>query len=64
MILKLKQYKFHQTKSPISINDIHVNKIVVSNKFPICKRDFTYLVGCKMTFMHILSKSECMYNRF
>ena len=47
MILKLKKYKFHQTKSPISINDIHINKIVVSNKFPMCKRDFIYLIGCK-----------------
>ena len=31
---EIERYKFHQYKSPISINDIDINKIVVSNKLP------------------------------
>ena len=41
------EYKFHQNKSHISINDIDINKIVVSNKLPFGKRDFKYLIGNK-----------------
>ena len=33
--------------SPISIRDIDINKIVVSNKFPLGKEDFKYFVGYK-----------------
>ena len=29
------------------INEIDINKLVVSNKFPICKQDFKYFVGYK-----------------
>ena len=29
---EIEEYKFHQHKSPILINDIDINKIVVSNK--------------------------------
>ena len=29
---EIKEYEFHQYKSPISINDININKVVVSNK--------------------------------
>ena len=36
-----KKYKF-QNKSPISINDKDINKIVVSNKLPFSKQYFTY----------------------
>ena len=34
---KIEEYKFHQNKIPISINDIDINKIVVSNKLPFGK---------------------------
>ena len=30
---KIEGYKFHQYKIPISINNIDINKMVVSNKF-------------------------------
>ena len=44
----LKKYKFHENKSAISINDIDINKIVVSNKFPFSKQDFIYcIIGYK-----------------
>ena len=34
-----KKYKFHQSKSPISLNGIDINKIVVSNKLPFTEKD-------------------------
>ena len=34
---EIEEYKFHQYKSSISLNDIDINKIVVSNKFPFSK---------------------------
>ena len=39
--------KFKNTKSPILINNIDINKIVVSNKFPFGKQDFKYCIGYK-----------------
>ena len=44
---EIEEYKFHQYKSPISINTIDVNKIVVSNKFPFGKQGFKYFIGYK-----------------
>ena len=38
------QRKFHQNKSPISINDIDIIKIVVSNKLPYGKQDSKYFI--------------------
>ena len=39
--------QFHQYKSPISINNIDSNKIVVSNNFPFSKQDFKHFVDYK-----------------
>ena len=44
---KIEKYKFHQNKIPISINDIDINKIVVSNKLSFGKQDFKYFIGFK-----------------
>ena len=44
---EIEEYKFHQYKSPISINDIDINRIVASNKFPFGKQDFKYFIGYK-----------------
>ena len=46
MILKLKN-TFHQHESPILMNNIDINKIVVSNKITVGKQDFKYLIGYK-----------------
>ena len=48
----IEEYKCHQNKSPISINDIDINKTVVSNKLPFGKRDFKYLIGYKEYSVH------------
>ena len=39
------EYKFHQNKIPISINDMDINEIVVSDKLPVGKQK--YLIGYK-----------------
>ena len=44
---EIQEYEFHQYKSPISINNIDINKIVVSNKFPFDEKDFKYFIGYK-----------------
>ena len=44
---KIKNYKFHWHKSPILIDNIDINKIVVSNKVSFGKKDFKYFFGYK-----------------
>ena len=44
---EIEEYKFHQYKSPTSINNIDIKKIVVSNKVPFGKQDFRYFIGYK-----------------
>ena len=45
MILKLKNTD--KNKNPILINDIDINKNIVSNKLPYGKQDFKYFIGYK-----------------
>ena len=49
MLLKLKteKYNSHQNKIPFLINNIHINKIVVSNKVSFNKKGFKYFIGYK-----------------
>ena len=35
---EMEEYKFHQNKSPVLINDIDINKIIVSNKLPLVNK--------------------------
>ena len=69
MILKLK--KFHWHEIPIFINDIDINKKVVSNKVPLGKENFKYFLAtdakkrlwCMLRPVHIkeiLIKTKCM----
>ena len=44
---EIEKCKFQQCKRSILINDININKIVVSNKFSFGKQDFKYFMGCK-----------------
>ena len=34
-VTEIEEYEFYQHKNPVLISDIDVNKIVVSNKFPL-----------------------------
>ena len=54
--IEIEKQKFHQHKRPILINNIDINKIVVSNKVSFGKKGFEY-------FMHISSKNECVQKR-
>ena len=45
--IEIEKQKFHQHKRPVSIKNIAINKIVVSNKISICKKGFKYFIGCK-----------------
>ena len=44
---KIEGYRFHQNKRPISVNNIDINKMVVSNKLPFGKQVFKYFMGYK-----------------
>ena len=41
--------KFLQHKRPISIKNIHINKIVVPNRVSFGKKGFKYFIGYKDT---------------
>ena len=43
--IEIEKQKFPQHKSPISINNININKIVVSNKVSFGKNDFKYFTS-------------------
>ena len=45
---EIERYKFHHYKRPISINDINVNKTVVSNKISSGKMILNNLLAIKM----------------
>ena len=72
---EIQEYKFHQHKSPISINNIDINEIVLSNKFPFNKQDVKYCLDyknnkeirplCKLfpemiIYQRYLDKTKCM----
>ena len=74
---EIEEYEFHQCKSPISINDIDINEVVVSSKFPFGKQDFKYFIGQKdnketkplciffpemSIYKRYSEKTKCMYN--
>ena len=72
---EIKEYEFLHYKSPIPINNIEIDKIVVSNKFPFGKQKFRYSIGHKdnrklYLYAHSFQKwvyikdsdeTECMY---
>ena len=45
--LKTEKYNSHQNKSRFLINNIHINKIVVSNKVSFNKKGSEYFIGYK-----------------
>ena len=44
---EIEKHKFHQYKRPISIKEIDINKIFISNKVYFDKKGFQYLIGYK-----------------
>ena len=45
--IEIQKQKFHELKRPISIKNIDINKIVVSNKVSFSKKGFKYFIGYK-----------------
>ena len=45
--IEIENQKFRQHKTPISIENIDINKIVVSNKVSFGKKGFKYFIGYK-----------------
>ena len=45
--IKIQKQKLQQHKGPISIKNIDINKIVVSNKVSFGKKGFKYFIGYK-----------------
>ena len=45
--IEIQKQIFHQHKEPISIKNIDINKIVVSNKVSFGKEAFKYFIGYK-----------------
>ena len=52
--IEIEKQKFHQHKRPISIKNININKIVVSNKVSFGKKSFKHLIGYKDTEIRFL----------
>ena len=46
--IEIQKQKFHQHKGPISIKNIDINKIVVSNKIYFGKKDLNISLATKM----------------
>ena len=44
----IEKQKFHKHKEPISIKNIGINKITVSNKISFGKKDFNILLAKRM----------------
>ena len=47
--IEIEKQKFHQNKRPISIKNIDLNRIVVSNKASFGKKGFKYFINYKDT---------------
>ena len=45
--IKIQKQKIHQYKGTISIKNIDINKIVVSNKASFSEKGFKYFIGYK-----------------
>ena len=52
----IEEHEFHQYKSPISINDIEINEVVVSNMFTFGKQGFKYFIDCKDLYAYFSQK--------
>ena len=45
--IEIEKQKFHQHKSPILINNLNINKILVSKKVSFGKKGFKYFISYK-----------------
>ena len=45
--IEAEKHRFHQHKSPISISDVNIHKLIVSHKVPFGKNGFEYFIVYK-----------------
>ena len=55
--IEIEKQKFYQQKRPISIKNLDINEIVVSNKVSFGKKGFKYFIGYKGAKI----RSLCMF---
>ena len=63
--IEIQKQKFHLHEGPISIKNVDIDKIVVSNKVPFVIKGFKYFTGYKdakkIKSLHIfLPKNDCI----
>ena len=49
------EHEFDQYKNPISIYDVNINRIVVSNNLLFAKKDFKYFVGFENDYEKVMT---------
>ena len=54
----IEKYKFHQYKSPVSMKDVNISKIVLSKRVSFGKKNRKYFIDYKYF------KTEYIYKRF
>lgn len=54
--MEVKKHKIHQYKIPISLIDLDMNKTTVSNKVPVGKKGFNFLMVLMKPFCIMLKK--------
>ena len=59
--IDVEKHKFHQYKNAISIYDLNIDRIVVSNKVPFSKKCYMYM-NKYMYFLIKYSKLLAKYN--
>ena len=42
----IEKHKFHQHKSPFSISDVNINKLIEPNKAPFVQKGYRYFISC------------------
>lgn len=45
--IEIEKRKFYSSKSPTTVDDIDIDKITTSNKFPCGKKSFKYFISYK-----------------
>ena len=45
--IEIHKQVFHQHKEPISIKNVDIDKVIVSNKVSFGKKEFKYFIGYK-----------------
>ena len=61
---EIEEYKFHQYKRPISINDIDIDEVIVSNKLSFGKQDFITKIIKEIRPLRIFFPEMSIYKRY